>query len=237
MLTSTQDTAADSRDAPGWYGKLATLGDFAYRRLPSEFVQIGDAWLSRAMSASREQLGPGWLDVYLTAPVLRFAWAPGVVDGHWWFGVLMPSCDNVGRYFPLLIGQQRARPPLDRIALDHLELWFDHLAQAATHTLAEQASVEGFEEALRDAPPWPTPGAPAAMTQGPAPGGESFRLGRASSLNDWLHAMAIHALHERFAGCSLWWRQAGGGHEATVNVIHGLPDPMGFAQMLSGDVG
>ena len=95
-------------EAPGWYGKLAVLGDFASRRLPQHFVEACDAWLARGVEASRAQLGARWLDVYLTGPIWRFAWAPGVVDAQGWFGVMMPSVDKVGRYFPLLV----ARPAL-----------------------------------------------------------------------------------------------------------------------------
>ena len=80
-------------------------------------------------------LGARWLDTYLTAPVLRFAWAPGVVDMKWWFGVLMASCDNVGRYFPLVIAQPRTQPPIDRAGLDHLDRWYAVLANAAMRTL------------------------------------------------------------------------------------------------------
>ena len=228
------NTSAATRDAPGWYGKLSTLGDFAQRRLPAEVVQASDVWLSRVLGASRQQFGERWLDVYLTAPVMRFAWAPGVVDAHWWFGVLMPSCDNVGRYFPLLIAQRRTLPPLDRIALDHLEAWFDHLANAATRTLGERATVETFEQALGDAPPWPTPGAPAALAPRPTPGGERYALGPRDSIGQWLHAMAIDELHARFKGCSIWWRQSTAAQEVSVSVVTGLPDAAAFAQMLSG---
>ena len=227
--------AAGASSAPGWYGKLATLGDFAHRRLPADFIQAGDAWLSRAMSASRAQLGERWLDVYLTAPVMRFAWAPGVVDAQWWFGVLMPSCDNVGRYFPLLIAHRRARAPQDRIALDHLDAWFDHLASAATHTLGERSSIDAFELALGDAPPWPTPGVAASMTQRPSAGFERYQLKSSATLSHWLHAMAIDALQARFKGCSIWWHQGDGAHEASASVVPGLPDPAKFAQMLSGE--
>jgi len=225
----------DLRDAPGWYGKLSTLGDFAHRRLPAEFIQIADVWLSRAMSASREQLGERWLNVYLTAPLMRFAWAPGVADAHWWFGLMMPSCDNVGRYFPLLIAQRRTRPPLDRIALDHLEAWFDDLANAATHTLAEQASIEAFEQALHDTPPWPTPGTRVALTPLAAASGMHYQLGPRATLHHWLQALAIDDLQARFAGCSIWWRQGGAAMDAAATVVHGLPEAAAFAEMLSGD--
>jgi type VI secretion system protein ImpM len=231
MNTATEGGA---REAPGWYGKLSTLGDFAHRRLSAEFIAIGDAWLSRAMKASREQLAEQWLDVYLTAPVMRFAWAPGVADTNWWFGILMPSCDNVGRYFPLLIARRRVRPPQDRIALDHLEAWFDHLATAATQTLSEQASIDSFEEALHEAPPWPTPGTPAALTLHSTATCERYELGARATLNHWLHAMAIDELHARFKGCSIWWQQGDATHEAAASVVRGLPDPTDFADMLSG---
>ena len=92
---------------PGWFGKLSMLGDFASRRLDPAWIESCDRWLSASMQASQQQLGHDWLQTYLSAPVWRFAWAPGVVDQQWWFGVLMPSCDNVGRYFPLLIAQAR----------------------------------------------------------------------------------------------------------------------------------
>jgi type VI secretion system protein ImpM len=227
--------AVDAREnAAGWYGKLATLGDFAHRRLPTEFIQLGDTWLSRAMTASREHFGERWLDVYLTAPVMRFAWAPGVAGPRWWFGLLMPSCDNVGRYFPLLIAQSRGRPPLDRIAFDHLEAWFDHLAGAATHTLAERASLALFEQALFDAPPWPTPGAPAALVQRGAAGSQSYQLAAHVGVNHWLHSMASETLQAEFAGCSIWWRRGDPAHNTRVSVVRGLPEPQSFAQMLSG---
>jgi type VI secretion system protein ImpM len=135
-------------EAPGWYGKLAALGDFASRRLEHDWVQACDRWLSDCVSSSQAQLGEHWLQAYLSAPVWRFAWAPGVVGPHWWFGVLMPSCDNVGRYFPLVIAHPRTQPPLDRIGLDHLDLWWSHMARAALDTLLEGHSLQAFEAHL-----------------------------------------------------------------------------------------
>lgn len=232
-MPSTTATA-DPRDMPGWYGKLSSLGDFAQRRLPVECLQACDAWLSRAMKAGHEQLGERWLNVYLTAPVLRFAWAPGVLDGQWWFGLLMPSCDNVGRYFPLLIAHPRVRPPVDRIALDHLELWYEHLAQAALQTLHEHASVDVFESALRDAPPWPTPGMPGVVSATTMAATTHYRLGRTASLSHWLHAVAVQDVQAHLAGCTLWWRPSADGSSDSVSVLHGLPDAAGLVELLSG---
>lgn len=223
----------ESRDMPGWYGKLSSLGDFAHRRLPLTWMNTCDAWLSSAMQGSREALGGRWLEAYLTAPVLRFAWAPGVVDSQWWFGLLMPSCDSVGRYFPLLIAHPRMRPPEDRIALDHLELWYEHLAEAAMHTLQDsQTTVEVLESALRDAPPWPTSGRASMLGGRRSMHGEHLRLIRGAPLSHWLHGLAAQALASRLDGCTLWWRVTEGQPEDSVDLIQGLPDGAAFASLL-----
>jgi type VI secretion system protein ImpM len=221
-------------DTPGWYGKLSALGDFAGRRLPEAFRAACDPWLSQAMAGSRAQLGERWLDVYLTAPVLRFAWAPGVFDAHWWFGVMMPSCDNVGRYFPLLVAHPRPRAPVDRIALDHLDLWLEHLAGAAVQTLLEDASVDAFEAALSNAPPWPTPGANLRLAVHAAGLGTRHELDRGATLNQWLQAVSVHDLQARLAGHSLWWRQTDTTQPASLHTVPGLPDAGTFAALLTG---
>jgi type VI secretion system protein ImpM len=212
MGLAEEDTVPTSRSAdgpPGWYGKLSTLGDFAQRRLPAHWVQRTDAWLSELMRELPTVLGPRWLETYLTAPVLRFAWAPGVVDMRWWFGVLMPSCDNVGRYFPLLIAQGRAHPPVDRIGLEQLERWYAALVQAAMQTLEDDASMDSFERALAVAP------APAE-----------------TRLAGCLAMLAGGELLERLAGCTLWWPRAEPERRAPLRWGAGLPLGTEFAAML-----
>lgn len=226
--------AAEARDLPAWYGKMSSLGDFASRRLDPSWQQRFDHWLAHSMSASVDQLGARWLEVYLTAPVWRFALAPGVLDPRWWFGVLMPSCDNVGRYFPLLLVQARDRAPADRIALDHLELWWRHLAAAALQTLSEDASLDGFEAALQQTPPWPGAGLLAA-----APGRQDGPRERLMVPAGWTMAQALHGLaardlQTRLAGCSLWSRAVEAGQEASFSVTRGLPDASSFAELLAG---
>ena len=61
----------------GLYGKLPSHGDFLRRRVSDDFVRVWDEWLQECMAASRAALGEGWLNVYLTSPVWRFAAAAG----------------------------------------------------------------------------------------------------------------------------------------------------------------
>jgi type VI secretion system protein ImpM len=233
-------TLADSgmADAAGWYGKVSWLGDFAHRRLPADCLGAIDNWLSLAMQGAREQLGERWLDVYLTAPTIRFAWAPGIIDTRWWFGLLMPSCDSVGRYFPLVIAQARVKAPEDRIALDHLELWYEHMAQAALHTLNDEGgSLESLEAALYDAPPWPTPGRAPVATFQQGTGGQQLRLTVSVPLTHWLHGLVVQQLNSHLAACSVWWRVTHDHAGDTVDIIQGLPGGPGFAALLEGQPG
>lgn len=89
----------------GFYGKLACRGDFVSRSLPQTFIQPWDQWLAAGIQASQQALGEQWLQAYLVSPLWRFALAPGVCGTDAVVGVLMPSIDRVGRYFPLTVAQ------------------------------------------------------------------------------------------------------------------------------------
>lgn len=88
---------------PGVYGKLPAHGDFIQRNLPSSFVKPWDAWLQHFVAGAKQQIGEDWLDIYLTSPIWRFVLSHGVIDDGRWAGILMPSVDQVGRYFPFTI--------------------------------------------------------------------------------------------------------------------------------------
>ena len=87
----------------GLYGKLPAYGDFIFRNLNSAFITPWDEWLQHFISGSQEQIGEDWLNIYLTSPIWRFVLSPGVIDNNMWAGLMMPSVDRVGRYFPISI--------------------------------------------------------------------------------------------------------------------------------------
>ena len=185
--------ASASGEPAGWFGKLACVGDFASRRLAPAFTQACDAWLSGCLEASRAVLGERWLDAYLTSPLYRFAWAPGVVDPQWWFGAMMPSVDNVGRYYPLLIAQAAGAPPAAGADLDRLERWYAQLVEAALVTLQPGANVEGFEALLAQAGALPEPSTAPRPRRGAVAGSHEPR--------------PAHGQHARARPCGL--RRAG----------------------------
>lgn len=218
----------------GWFGKIASLGDFSARRLPPEFVSRCDDWLSRGVQTSRQQLGEAWLNTYLTAPVWRFAWAPGIAGPQWWMGVLMPSVDSVGRYFPLIVAQSSPLAPdsgQDQIALQR---WMDHVAQAAMSTLSPGSSVDAFEAQLQAAPTWQAAPPTQAPTLQRLIGRDRFQGPPQTMLSDWLEGVANQSLHTLTQGQSLWWLPDSGHGGGSLSIGPSLPGPDQFVELLRG---
>lgn len=161
---------SDASTVPGWYGKLPTLGDFASRRLDAGFIEPWDLWLGEGLAAQREQLGEAWLDAYLGSAVWRFVLMPGTMPGEAEAvvraGVLMPSVDRVGRYFPLTIVTTLAQLPTSTGAVESLLGWLHRLEDVAVDALHEDWSIDELDAALESLPP---PTAEAALPAHLAP--------------------------------------------------------------------
>jgi type VI secretion system protein ImpM len=85
----------------GFYGKLPARGDFVRAGLPREFTDPWDDWLQSVFMGSQSIMGDAWLAAYLEAPIWRFSLPPGMCGPQGVLGVMLPSVDKAGRYFPL----------------------------------------------------------------------------------------------------------------------------------------
>ena len=131
----------------GFYGKLPSEGDFVTRRLPWEFTSAWDDWLQQGLQASREALGAGWLERYLSAPIWRFQLAPGVCGPTGWRGLFFASVDRVGRYFPLTLAfADGGGPALAALSADALA-WLA-IEDAALAGLAPTLPLAEFDRML-----------------------------------------------------------------------------------------
>ncbi|MBA4178069.1 MAG: type VI secretion system-associated protein TagF [Leptothrix sp. (in: Bacteria)] len=137
---------------PGWHGKLPSLGDFAARRLDAAFIEPWDGWLAAGLLALREARPAGWLDDYLASPSWRFLLMPGVLPGaagtQAWCGVLMPSVDRVGRYFPLTLVLPLGAGPASAQESAALWPWLARLDELARDALYEDWTADRLEEQL-----------------------------------------------------------------------------------------
>lgn len=221
----------------GWYGKIASLGDFASRRLPAAFVERWDGWLQEVIVASREQLGPAWLDAYLNAPVWRFVLFQGVCAPGIWGGVIMPSVDKVGRYFPVTLACELDAFATTEREFDAMADWFDRLEALARSTLDTNCDVGQFDRSLAALRP-PSLAAPrmrgAQKIIGTLRDGDSALLSLPSGneLAPTLMGAGAVLLAEAARGCSLWWTAGDAGAAASLLACRGLPDGRRFAAML-----
>lgn len=146
------DTAAsgDLRTAEagrvGFFGKMPGRGDFVRRDLPNAFVDKWDEWLTECIARSRAALGHGWTDAWLCAPVWRFGLGGGLCGPTAWAGVIMPSVDSAGRYFPLTLAASVAGTEIPCTLL--VGGWIDALENAAISALDDATGFDGFANAV-----------------------------------------------------------------------------------------
>lgn len=240
-----KNTEQENLSTPGWFGKLPFLGDFASRRLPQNFLSSWDNWLQRGMVASRAQLGERWLDTYLHSPIWHFVLWPGVAGDDAWVGILMPSVDAVGRYFPLTIAAQIARPAnnlAELIGSPALQHWYTALEQLALATLDIHFSIDDLEQGL---PTNPLPSAPSINTQNTAVnilrdwlenknGAQTImQLSSTQHLPSLISTTAIQLLNTAAYGRSLWWHHSADS-ETPIYGFVGLPPDDCFSDLLQG---
>ena len=221
---------------------MPCLADFASRRLPNEFISVWDAWLQRSIAASRERLGERWLDIFLTSPMWRFVLGAGVCGDAAWAGLLVPSVDKVGRYFPLTLASPLGRSPPDLRGIIANHGWYAELERIALSALSVDFSVAALEDALAGNP---------LRCDSTSPAGDAAR-----ELAQWLDGSAAATLRRDFpsagslvaavdgagsmlfgqsmAGRSFWWcvEQQSGSTE--LHCARALPEADYYAVLLEG---
>ncbi len=223
-------------DSPGFYGKLPSLGDFVTRRLPAEFTSPWDQWLQQSLAVSRTQFGDTWLEHYLTSPLWRFVLSPGIAGQRVWAGVLMPSVDRVGRYFPLTLAC--ALPTgINAPAVLAVGDWFAAAETLALSALAEPFSLESFDAGVEALGGPPTRVPAVAPTPDTRAHNNAWHLGGPAALHppEACATLLDQALGFSFLAYSLWWSRGSDRVAPSLLTCQGLPPPEGFSALLDGD--
>jgi type VI secretion system ImpM family protein len=133
----------------GFFGKLPAIGDFVRRRVDDGIVTAWDAWLQESIASSRELLGDRWLELYLTAPMWRFFAPAGVLDELPVAGVLFPSVDRVGRYFPFTVFARLPERASGLVVADRCAPWFERIEDLVLAQLEDDGhTVDEIDEVL-----------------------------------------------------------------------------------------
>lgn len=229
-------------DAPGWHGKLPSLGDFASRRLPPEFVEAWDGWLAAGLAALRSHDAQGWLDGYLASPIWRYLLLPGVLPGtlgqQAWAGVLMPSVDRAGRYFPFTVAWPLPAVPRGGDAFTALHRWLRQLDDLAADALQDDWTVARLESELeRLRAPDPVASAPPQALATSA-GTVCLTIDSAADVTTLITEDALGIWQTAASGQAFWWCEPGTDAGRLV-VTRGLPAGSGIGVLFgatgSGD--
>jgi type VI secretion system protein ImpM len=219
----------------GMFGKLPGKRDFIAVNAPTAFLAVYEKWLQGGLTASRLELGVGWQEAFLHAPIWRF-WLGSAFCGQTVAGAFMPSVDGVGRYFPLTVfavaGSGAAIPPPE---LDPQDAWFARLEDFLLQALEADASFEAVSQRLA-ALPVPSDALLAA------PPAEMVRLAdgtiatalTASGFPERLAALRVEDHARAYGHATCLWTVGGANFEPLALVGHALPDPYLFTGLLTG---
>jgi len=219
----------------GVYGKLPAHGDFITRNLNPDFIKVWDEWLQHFISTSQEQIGADWLDIYLTSPIWQFVFSPGVVDSNMWAGIIMPSVDRVGRYFPISIVQPL---PVSESAVNFAlsqDDWYQHLETQCLLALDGEIDADELAAALAENELVPSERYRPTQNLGDA---GPMLIGLDSCDTDQIRRAMPYLLNASLVnGLSSFsvWRTAGSEIIGpTLFCCQGLPPVSGIASMLDG---
>jgi type VI secretion system protein ImpM len=232
--------------AVGFYGKLPSLGDFVGRRVPERVVERWDHWLQESVAASRASLGERWLDLYLTAPMWRFFANRGVLGSQPVGGVVFPSVDRVGRYFPVTVFATLPDDAVGLVVADRCARWFERVEDLVLAQLDDESrDIEEFEEALAATgtlllTDLGTVAARSSQLGFPEVGDDRLdllhvplgdRLDVGPAALTWLDQMVVRSMSDAV----FWWSSGSSSVRPSWLVTRGLPQPAAFGSMLTGE--
>ena len=218
----------------GFFGKLPAYGDFIHRNVPNAAMTQWDEWLKSYVGATQERLGDNWLDVYLTSPIWRFCFSAGVLDEQSWAGILLPSVDRVGRYFPFTVLQALDPSIAPAAFITEQSAWYDAIEQQALQALDGSLDAEALAEALAE----PLPDSRLMYAPQAAPSAEAGvvidvtqdALPMSSSLSHLLDVF----IRERFVSHGVWQTNGSERVEPCLFVVNALPAVSGGSAMMDG---
>ncbi len=232
----------------GWYGKTPSIGDFISRRLPSHFIETWDTWLQRSIIVSREQLKERWLDSYLTGPIWHFVLMPGICGNHIWTGIMMPSVDNVGRYFPLTFALQVEPCTKSMLTAFSAETWHTNLEAIALSSLDINVFPDYIDQSLNNLV-FPNQDSNTELTttnelaawwqaksRSELDNNKVLSLPTENTIIEHINFAAAELLFAYGSNKSVWWRIAPGTEKTRTNYYIGLPPENHFATLLVSDL-
>ncbi len=214
----------------GYFGKLPLRGDFIQRNLDQTFVTLWDQWLQSVISTSRTTLDEQWLDNYLISPVWRYFIK--LDDKSSYAGIMLPSIDKVGRYFPFTIAIALSKDEDSMQFIEKNKTWYDQAETIALQALAEQIDFVQLNQAVDNLTLIETIDHAKAFE-------ETSKAYRIDLSNNYTLEMGLSRLQAKLCmplqqSSSFWWNQNTEQADGNLLCCTGLPDDNIFVAMLDG---
>ncbi len=203
----------------GFYGKFPQQGDFIRHELPLDWCTEWHQWLQSSLAVSQEQLGAQWEDLYLTSPLWRFSLQLG---SQACIGVMMPSVDSAGRYFPLALMATGQFNPWLNLAQNS---WFEQAESIVLSALNEDASVQMLQHQTMNL------GLPQSHSKHDAELKKGLQISEQKALSG---SQMIKVLGYANPSMSLWWSAGSDTIESCYLIQKSLPDAASFSAFLDG---
>jgi len=192
--------------ASGFFGKLPRQGDFVAAGLPRRTIAVFDAWAARIVPGTQAMMGRfNWTQAWQTAPVWRFAVPDEAHSDAGVIGVWMPSVDQVGRYFPLMIAATCPEATPEQM-VRRGTAWLDAADDAGRAAIADSLTPAQLTMLIP-----PSPDLLVAQESTPP-----------------------HGLQPR-PGLGCWWTEGAPLVPAQGRVLDAMPDAATFVTMLDAD--
>ncbi|MEM1141398.1 MAG: type VI secretion system-associated protein TagF [Pseudomonadota bacterium] len=133
----------------GCFGKIPAHGDFVWQGLPADFVTPWDNWLQSQLLNLREARQDDWLDIYLQSNIWRFVLRDSRLGSGTWAGVITPSVDMVGRYFPFTIASNVAHHSSVVTSISKLDQWFTSTETLLLDSMQTSSPIDDLMEQVR----------------------------------------------------------------------------------------
>ena len=180
-----------------------------------------------------DTLQNAWLNTYLNSPIWRFVLLPGVCGERGWAGIMTPSVDRVGRYFPLTFAASLGDGVQPFRVIEDAADWFAAAESLALTVLHEdhvdvdtlQSSVQALDDSVIKGDGEATPS---------LEGGEwGLRLTGISGRT--ISSSVCHELvHFQVGPYSIWWTPGSEDTDSMGLVAPELPNPQCFVRLLEG---
>lgn len=143
--------------ALGVFGKLPAVGDFVHRGLSRDLAGALDRLTQTALQAAVAECS-GWHVLERQAQSCVLCIRPGSLADSGFVGCMVPSCDRVGRFFPLFAGLEFGPRTDGGPSLTHGWIPLDFAVQLCRVAYTAQAEKQGPDQLVESLPAmaqWP----------------------------------------------------------------------------------